>query len=133
MELGAGENIGTGGPVADATDPIARMALGLTQSMIDEKPPNDGHRRNILSTSFTRIGIVVTRDSHGSVWLTQDFMRRLTRAPSDRRRPVNLANSASRDPTTRRSGDSDPVTRRPSDAETRRPEPDRPSPACRPL
>lgn len=69
----AGENIGTGGPVADATDPIARMALGLTQSMIDEKPPNDGHRRNILSTSFTRIGIVVTRDSHGSVWLTQDF------------------------------------------------------------
>lgn len=69
----AGENIGTGGPVADATDPIARMALGLTQSMIDEKPPNDGHRRNILSTSFTRIGIVVTRDAHGSVWLTQDF------------------------------------------------------------
>ncbi|WP_326949011.1 sigma-70 family RNA polymerase sigma factor [Amycolatopsis sp. NBC_01307] len=69
----AGENIGTGGPVADATDPIARMALGLTQSMIDEKPPNDGHRRNILSTSFTRIGIVVTRDSRGSVWLTQDF------------------------------------------------------------
>ncbi|MEA5360588.1 sigma-70 family RNA polymerase sigma factor [Amycolatopsis sp., V23-08] len=69
----AGENVGTGGPVADATDPIARMALGLTQSMHDEKPPDDGHRRNILSTSFTRVGISVTRDARGSVWLTQDF------------------------------------------------------------
>ncbi|MFJ1767595.1 sigma-70 family RNA polymerase sigma factor [Amycolatopsis sp. NPDC088138] len=69
----AGENVGTGGPVADAADPIARMALGLTQSMHDEKPPDDGHRRNILSTSFTRVGISVTRDARGTVWLTQDF------------------------------------------------------------
>ncbi|WP_370948770.1 sigma-70 family RNA polymerase sigma factor [Amycolatopsis sp. cg5] len=68
-----GENVGTGGPVADSNDAITRMALGLTQSMIDEKPPNDGHRKNILSSSFTRIGIVVTRDARGSVWLTHDF------------------------------------------------------------
>ncbi|GLZ32468.1 hypothetical protein Lesp02_46560 [Lentzea sp. NBRC 105346] len=69
----AGENIGSGGPVANAPDPIAKMALGLTQSMIDEKPPNDGHRQNILSSSFNRIGIVVTRDAKGTVWMTQDF------------------------------------------------------------
>ncbi|MFD8497196.1 sigma-70 family RNA polymerase sigma factor [Amycolatopsis sp. NPDC059657] len=68
-----GENVGTGGPVADSNDAITRMALGLTQSMIDEKPPNDGHRKNILSSSFTRIGIVVTRDARGTVWLTHDF------------------------------------------------------------
>jgi uncharacterized protein YkwD len=69
----AGENIGEGGPVADSDQPIASMAVGLTQSMLDEKPPDDGHRRNILSSSFTRIGIAVLRDSSGTVWLTQDF------------------------------------------------------------
>jgi len=69
----AGENIGEGGPVADTSAAIASMAVGLTQSMLDEKPPNDGHRLNILSTSFTHIGIAVYRDSSGTVWLTQDF------------------------------------------------------------
>ena len=69
----AGENIGEGGPVADTTAAIAAMAVGLTQSMLNEQPPNDGHRLNILSTSFTHIGIAVYRDSAGTVWLTQDF------------------------------------------------------------
>lgn len=68
-----GENIGDGGPVASSDTPIAEMALGLTQGMLDEKPPNDGHRRNILSPSFTRVGIAVSRDASGTVWLTQDF------------------------------------------------------------
>jgi uncharacterized protein YkwD len=69
----AGENIGTGGPVAATSQAIAAMAVGLTQSMLDEQPPDDGHRRNILSSSFTRIGIAIYRDSSGSVWMTQDF------------------------------------------------------------
>ena len=69
----AGENIGEGGPVADTTAAIAQMAVGLTQAMLNEKPPDDGHRRNILSRSFTHIGISVFRDSSGTVWLTQDF------------------------------------------------------------
>jgi uncharacterized protein YkwD len=69
----AGENIGEGGPVADTIAAIAAMAVGLTQSMLNEQPPNDGHRMNILSTSFTHIGIAVYRDSSGTVWLTQDF------------------------------------------------------------
>ena len=69
----AGENIGEGGPVANTTAAVAQMAVGLTQAMLNEKPPDDGHRRNILSRSFTHIGIAVFRDSSGTVWLTQDF------------------------------------------------------------
>jgi uncharacterized protein YkwD len=69
----AGENIGEGGPVADTTAAIAQMATRLTQSMLNEQPPNDGHRENILSRTFRFIGITVTRDSHGTVWMTQDF------------------------------------------------------------
>jgi uncharacterized protein YkwD len=69
----AGENIGEGGPVADSTTGIAQMAVGLTQSMLDEQPPDDGHRLNILSSTFTHIGIAVERDGAGTVWLTQDF------------------------------------------------------------
>jgi uncharacterized protein YkwD len=70
------ENIGMGGPVKDTVDAISKMALGLTQGMIDEKPPNDGHRKNILSDSSTRIGIVVIRDAKGTVWMTHDFAGR---------------------------------------------------------
>ena len=69
----AGENIGEGGPVAGTEAAIAQLAVGLTQSMLDEKPPDDGHRLNILSSAFTHIGIAVYRDSSGTVWLTQDF------------------------------------------------------------
>jgi uncharacterized protein YkwD len=69
----AGENIGEGGPVADSTAAIAQMAVGLTQSMLDEKPPDDGHRLNILSSAFSHVGISVFRDSSGTVWMTQDF------------------------------------------------------------
>jgi uncharacterized protein YkwD len=69
----AGENIGDGGPVADTTAAIAQLAVLLTQDMLNEVPPDDGHRLNILSTSFTHIGIAVYRDSSGTVWLTQDF------------------------------------------------------------
>jgi uncharacterized protein YkwD len=69
----AGENIGEGGPVADNSAAIAQMAVSLTQSMLNEQPPNDGHRMNILSTSFQFVGITVTIDAHGTVWMTQDF------------------------------------------------------------
>jgi uncharacterized protein YkwD len=69
----AGENIGDGGPVADTSAAIAQLAVGLTQDMLNEKPPDDGHRLNILSATFTHIGIAVYRDSSGTLWLTQDF------------------------------------------------------------
>ncbi|MCK7627683.1 CAP domain-containing protein, partial [Streptomyces sp. RS10V-4] len=68
----AGENIGRASAGPDARQ-IATAAVGLTQAMLDEKPPNDGHRQNILSSAFTHIGIAVHRNPNGTVWLTQDF------------------------------------------------------------
>ena len=69
----AGENVGEGGRVSDSSDAIAQMAKELTTAMLNERPPNDGHRKNILSSAFHHIGIAIFRDSHGTVWLTQDF------------------------------------------------------------
>jgi uncharacterized protein YkwD len=69
----AGENIGEGGPVAGSPAAIAQMAVELTTDMLNERPPDDGHRMNILSHAYRHIGIAITRDSHGTVWMTQDF------------------------------------------------------------
>ena len=69
----AGENIGEASPEADTTAAIAAAAVGLTQDMLNERPPDDGHRLNILSSSFAHTGIAVYRSSPGTVWLTQDF------------------------------------------------------------
>jgi len=69
----AGENIGEGGSVADTTAAITQMAVALTQDMLAEKPPDDGHRLNILSSTFTKIGIAVYRAGNDTVWMTQDF------------------------------------------------------------
>jgi|HubBroStandDraft_5_1064220.scaffolds.fasta_scaffold05373_5 uncharacterized protein YkwD len=69
----AGENIGEGGPVADTTAAITQMAVALTQDMLNEKPPDDGHRLNLLSSAFTHVGIAVVRSGNGTVWMTQDF------------------------------------------------------------
>ncbi|GAA4589236.1 uncharacterized protein YkwD [Actinoplanes octamycinicus] len=69
----AGENIGYGSSGSSAADKV-KAANGLTDSMLAEVPPNDGHRRNLLSKSFTRIGLSVVRDSKGITWMTQDFV-----------------------------------------------------------
>jgi uncharacterized protein YkwD len=63
------ENIGYG--FGDAT----QTAVSLNQSMFAEKPPNDGHRQNILSGN-TLIGIdVIVNPQNSQVWLTEDFAR----------------------------------------------------------
>ncbi|GGV00790.1 CAP domain-containing protein [Kitasatospora aureofaciens] len=69
----AGENIGYGSGVSTSAQDIAALAVSLTQGMLNETPPDDGHRKNILSSVFTHIGIAVHRDASGTVWLTQDF------------------------------------------------------------
>jgi Cysteine-rich secretory protein family len=61
------------GAATDGPARTPRRAVGLTQEMLDERPPDDGHRLNILSSSFTHIGIAVYRAPSGTVWLTQDF------------------------------------------------------------
>ena len=68
-----GENIGWSGPHPNTTSAIVNAAEGLTTSMYNETPPDDGHRLNLLSSSFHHMGIDVVRDSSGKVWLTQDF------------------------------------------------------------
>jgi uncharacterized protein YkwD len=69
----AGENVGEGSRVSDSPDAIAQMAMDLTRAMLNERSPDDGHRKNILSSAFHHIGIAIFRDRHGAVWLTQDF------------------------------------------------------------
>ena len=68
-----GENIGWSGPHPNTSSAIVAAAEGLTTSMYNETPPDDGHRLNLLSTQFHHIGIDVVRASDGKVWLTQDF------------------------------------------------------------
>ena len=67
-----GENIGEGGPVS-SNDAAWNMVLMLHQGMMAEKPPDDGHRRNLLSTDFHRIGISIYIDAKHTLWLTEDF------------------------------------------------------------
>jgi len=50
--------------------------LAVQKAMYNEKPPDDGHRRNILSKTYVDVGIDVISDSvHGKVWLVTDFGR----------------------------------------------------------
>ncbi|MFN2614548.1 MAG: CAP domain-containing protein [Actinomycetota bacterium] len=53
-----GENVGSG----QSVDQIHDMFMQSTE-----------HRDNILDRAFTEVGIGVTTDSQGSVWVTQDF------------------------------------------------------------
>jgi uncharacterized protein YkwD len=69
----AGENIGFGSS-GSSDSAIIQAANGLTDSMLAETPPNDGHRKNLLSSGFKRIGLSVVRDSSGKTWMTQDFV-----------------------------------------------------------
>ncbi|GAB2569221.1 hypothetical protein Aab01nite_07900 [Paractinoplanes abujensis] len=68
----AGENVGQGNASNNAASILA-AANGLTDLMLAETPPNDGHRKNLLNPGFTRIGLAVTRGADGRVWLTHDF------------------------------------------------------------
>jgi uncharacterized protein YkwD len=67
-----GENIGYSSDYLHPTN----AATGLNQDMLNEQPPNDGHRRNMLSKDFTIVGIDVFIDTtNHKVWLTEDFAR----------------------------------------------------------
>lgn len=69
----AGENIGFGSSGSSDAE-LIKAANGLTDSMLAEVAPNDGHRKNLLSKDFKRIGLSVVRDSKGITWMTQDFV-----------------------------------------------------------
>lgn len=67
------ENIGYGSTTAATDAAHTATATRITQSMIDEVAPNDGHRKNILNPSLGQIGIDLYRDAKGTLWMTQDF------------------------------------------------------------
>jgi uncharacterized protein YkwD len=69
----AGENIGTGGPVQSSYDSQWNIVLLMHHGMMGEKPPDDGHRQNLLSKNFHRIGISIYVDNKNMLWLTEDF------------------------------------------------------------
>ncbi len=69
----AGENIGQGN-AANTDASILAAANGLTDLMLAEVAPNDGHRKNLLNAGFKRVGLAVTRGADGRVWFTQDFV-----------------------------------------------------------
>lgn len=64
----AGENIGWNSDLTKAG------IFYLQRVMYNEKAPNDGHRVNILSSTYRQVGIDIYYDAkHGKVWFTQDF------------------------------------------------------------
>jgi len=69
----AGENIGFGSS-GSSNAQIVKAANGLTDSMLAEVPPDDGHRKNLLNKGFQRIGLSIVRDGKGVTWMTQDFV-----------------------------------------------------------
>lgn len=65
-----GENIGY------TTDQTRAGALSLHTAMINETPPDDGHRRSKLNPNFTALGVDVFLDpGTGRLWLTEDYAR----------------------------------------------------------
>jgi uncharacterized protein YkwD len=66
--LNAGENIGWN------SLQTVHGALQLETMMYNERPPNDGHRQNILSPDYVNVGIDVYFDRvNHKLWLTEDF------------------------------------------------------------
>src|SRR6266566_4591333 len=64
----AAENIGYN------SDMTLQGALQLHKLMMDEKPPDDGHRQNILDANLKIVGIDILLDTtHDLLWLTEDF------------------------------------------------------------
>jgi uncharacterized protein YkwD len=64
----AGENIGMSSSLTQ------QATLDLESAMVNEQPPNDGHRQNILSRRAQAVGIDVQFDTvHHRLWLTEDF------------------------------------------------------------
>ena len=65
-----GENIGYGSSLTLAG------ALGIVRAWYYEKPPNDGHRANLLNRHYRNLGVGVVLDRHDHrLWLTVDFGR----------------------------------------------------------
>jgi len=66
--MACGENVGT------ATYPTTWAGVqAIDQGMMSEVPPEDGHRKNLLSTDFHQVGIGIIVAENNKVWVTEDF------------------------------------------------------------
>jgi uncharacterized protein YkwD len=68
--MDCGENAGYTSP-----DPTAWTAIkqNIEQGMLNEQPPDDGHRQNLLSSLFHQVGVGIYIDARGIIWVTEDF------------------------------------------------------------
>jgi uncharacterized protein YkwD len=57
------------------TEPSLRLALMGHQEMMDEKPPQDGHRRTILDPDATHVGVGYA-SANGRFQMSQEFLTR---------------------------------------------------------
>ena len=57
-----GENIGS---TSTGSNILTAIIQNIEGNMLAEVPPNDGHRKNLLSTSFHQIGVGVLIDNQG--------------------------------------------------------------------
>jgi len=57
------------------TEPALRLALMGHQEMMDEKPPQDGHRRTILDPDVTHVGVGYA-NVNGRFQMSQEFLTR---------------------------------------------------------
>ncbi|HEY3993248.1 MAG TPA: CAP domain-containing protein [Ktedonobacteraceae bacterium] len=64
-----GENVGYTSPNPTDWSGVEK----IEQAMLAEQPPDDGHRLNLLNSSYHRIGVGIYIDSKGLVWITEDF------------------------------------------------------------
>jgi len=68
-----GENVAYYGEnLAEGTAQWAAIST-LDQMMMAEKPPQDGHRKNILSSDYSAVGIGVAVGPHG-IFIAEDFV-----------------------------------------------------------
>jgi len=64
-----GENVGYTSPNPTNWAGVQK----IEQSMLAEQPPDDGHRLNLLNSSYHRVGVGIYIDGNGLVWITEDF------------------------------------------------------------
>lgn len=66
-----GENVAYYQPVR--ADNAQQKAEELHLAMLNQVPPEDGHRRNKLSPDFERVGISVYLDPQRNLWMTENY------------------------------------------------------------
>jgi uncharacterized protein YkwD len=68
-----GENVARRWPAPDTADGLWYVISNLDALMFAERPPDDGHRLNMISHHFSEVGIGIAVGPNG-VFITEDFV-----------------------------------------------------------